>query len=182
MDEFLDAHVHHNLLKDGKLVPPFHHPQEYPSGPDIVFVLHFENNGYFPVFVQLKMRHNMKNYEVQHAFSTVKTKAVQHHLGEEMLQKYCANSSNGFFGAVIAYPAKLESSEGSFLEVKRSERLCSAQTDMPRCISLKIDQDNIHGLFPKHHMQALDTLQGIKRELENNDDPLDDPATKYARN
>ncbi|KAF9904374.1 hypothetical protein EC991_002713, partial [Linnemannia zychae] len=59
LDEFLDAHVHHGSRKDGEPVPPFYHPAETPSGPDVAFVLRFDNNGYCPVFVQLKMRHKI---------------------------------------------------------------------------------------------------------------------------
>ncbi|KAG0008602.1 hypothetical protein BGZ81_003988, partial [Podila clonocystis] len=92
-----------------------------------------------------------------------------------------------FLGVVIAYPAELAGVEGTFPEVRRSERIRSAQGETPQCISLRIDKNNIHDLFPKNHMQALDLLKGIKRQLEQpeggqgSDDPKDEPATKQRR-
>lgn len=186
LDEFLDAHVHHGSRKDGKLVPPFYHPAETPSGPDIAFVIHLDNHGYCPVFVQLKMRHQMTKPGTQHAFSTVKADKVQGHLQETMLQEFCTGSSKRFIGVVIAYPAELAGVEGTFPEVRRSERIRSVQekSDTPQCISLRIDRNNIHDLFPKNHMQALDMLKGIKRQLdqpEEGDDQKDEPPTKQRR-
>jgi len=177
LDAFLDAHVHHGSRKDGKPVPPFYHPAEAPSGPDVVFVLYLDNHGYCPVFVQLKMRHKMTKTETQSAFSTVKSKAVQGHLQETMLQTFCTGYPKRFLGVVIAYPAELAGVEGTFPEVRRSERIRSSQGDTPQCISLRIDKNNIHDLFPKNHMQALDLLKGIKRQL----DQKDEPVTKHRR-
>ncbi|KAG9072140.1 hypothetical protein KI688_006364 [Linnemannia hyalina] len=187
LDEFLDAHVHHGSRKDGKRVPPFYHPAETPSGPDVAFVLHLVKHGYCPVFVQLKMRHKMTMPETLIAFSTVKADAVQGHLQEAMLQRYCTGYPKRFLGVVIAYPAELAGVEGTFPEVRRSERIWSAQGDTPQCISLRIDKNNIHDLFPKNHMQALDKLKGIKRELDRtdggqgSDDQMEEPTTKHHR-
>ncbi|KAI9239307.1 MAG: hypothetical protein BYD32DRAFT_411469 [Podila humilis] len=187
LDAFLDAHVHHGSRKDGKPVPPFYHPAEMPSGPDVAFVLRLDNHGYCPVFVQLKTRHKMTKTGTQSAFSTVKSEAVQGHLQETMLQTFCTGYPKRFLDVVIAYPAELAGVEGTFPEVRRSERICSAQGDTPQCISLRIDKNNIHNLFPKNHMQALDLLTGIKRQLDQTeggqgrDDQKDEPATKHRR-
>ncbi|KAF9117437.1 hypothetical protein BGW39_002186 [Mortierella sp. 14UC] len=187
LDEFLDAHVHHGSRKDGEPVPPFYHPAETPSGPDVAFVLRFDNHGYCPVFVQLKMRHKMTLPGTQSAYSTVKSEAVQGHLQETMLRTFCTGDPKRFLGVVIAYPAELAGVEGTFPEVRRSERIRSAQGDTLQCISLRIDMNNIHGLFPKNHMQALDLLKGIKRQLDqseggqNDDDQKDKPPTKQRR-
>ncbi|KAG9067119.1 hypothetical protein KI688_011900 [Linnemannia hyalina] len=187
LDAFLDAHVHHGSCKDGKPVPPFYQPAETTSGPDVAFVLRFDNCGYCPVFVQLKMRHEVKKIEAQKAFSTVKDGEVQGHFQEAMLQRYCTGYPKQYLGVVIAYPAELGGVEGTFLEVRRSERIRSAQGDKPQCISLRIDMSNIHGLFPQNHMEALDLLKGIKRELDQvdggqgSDDQNDEPATKRRR-
>ncbi|KAG0009776.1 hypothetical protein BGZ82_003838, partial [Podila clonocystis] len=187
LDEFLDAHVHRGSRKDGKPVPPFYRPAEMPSGPDIAFVLHLDNHGYCPVFVQLKMRHKMTKPGTQCAFSTVKSEAVQGHLQETMLENFCTGNSKRFLGVVIAYPAELAGVEGTFPEVRRSERIRSAQGATPQCISLRIDKNNIHDLFPQNHMQALDLLKGIKRQLDQSeggqgsDDQNDEPVTKHRR-
>ncbi|KAG0056092.1 hypothetical protein BGZ83_006353 [Gryganskiella cystojenkinii] len=166
LDAFLDAHVNRKSLKDGKPVPPFYHPAETPSGPDIVFVLHFVDHGYCPVFVQLKMRHKMAKTETQSAFSAVKSEAVQGHLQESVLQTFCTGHPKRFLGVVIAYPAELAGVDGAFPEVRRSERIRLGQGDTPQCISLRIDTSNIHDLFPHSHMQALDLLKGIKQQLD----------------
>ncbi|KAI8345854.1 hypothetical protein B0O80DRAFT_471676 [Mortierella sp. GBAus27b] len=162
LDAFLDAHVHHESLKDGNLVPPTH----------VVFVLRFrfvvdgrEKQSYSPVFVQLKMRHDMAKKETLHAYSTVKVGAVEGHLQETTLQTYCTGDSKRFLGVVIAYPAELEGTEGTFPEIRRSERIYT-----PQCISLRIDKGNIHDLFPPKHMQALDLLK--ERQLDQKDEPV----------
>ncbi|KAG0221710.1 hypothetical protein BGW41_006586 [Actinomortierella wolfii] len=177
LDEFLDAHIQHGSNKDGGTVLPFYHPAETPAGPDVVFVLRFDNYGYCPVFVRLKMRHKMAKLESQLAFSTVKSEAVQGHLQEATLDAFCTGSPKRFLGVVIAYPAELAGTEGTFPEVRRSERIHSAHEDAPQCISLRIDKNNIHALFPENHMQALDLLKGVKRELDQNEEPV----TKHCR-
>ncbi|KAG0322758.1 hypothetical protein BGZ99_003146, partial [Dissophora globulifera] len=190
LDAFLDAHVYHGSCKDGKPVSPFYHPAETSSGPDIAFVLRLDNYSYCPVFVQLKMRNKMTKSGTQGAFSTVKSEAVQGHLQEMMLQTFCTGHPKRFLGVDIAYPAELAGVEGTFPEVRRSERIRSAQgdtPDTPQCISLRIDKNNIHDLFPKNHMQALDLLKGIKRQLDQTEwgqgsnDQKDVPATKHRR-
>jgi len=226
LDEFLDAHVHHGSRKAGGPVPPFYHPAEALSGPDVAFVLRFDNHGYCPVFVQLKMRRKMSLQQTRHAYSTVKSVAVQGHLQETMLQKFCTGDPKRFLGIVIAYPAELagvegkfpvESTEVPFPEVRRSGRIRSAQGDTPQGdtpqgdtpqgdtpqgdtpqgdtpqgdtpqrILLRIDMNNIHRLFPKNHMLALDLLKGIKRQLDQSeegqgtDGQMDEPPTKQRR-
>ncbi|KAF8944094.1 hypothetical protein BGZ47_004662 [Haplosporangium gracile] len=118
LDAFLDAHVYHGSRKDGEPVPPFYHPAETLSGPDVAFVLRLDNHGYCPVFVQLKMRHKMTEPATQIAFSTVEDEAVQGHLQETMLQTFCAGYPKRFFGVVIAYPTELAGVEGTFPEVR----------------------------------------------------------------
>ncbi|KAG0048437.1 hypothetical protein BGZ83_006594 [Gryganskiella cystojenkinii] len=187
LDAFLDAHINRTSRKDGKLVPPFYHPAETPFGIDVVFVLHLDNHGYCPVFVQLKMRHKMTKTGTQSAFSTIKSEAVQGHLQETMLQTFCTGHPKRFLGVVIAYPAELAGVEGTFPEIRQSERIYLAQGDRPQCISLRIDMNNIHDLFPHNHMQALDLLEGIKRLLDQteggqgNDEQKDELAAKHLR-
>ncbi|GJJ74340.1 hypothetical protein EMPS_06698 [Entomortierella parvispora] len=189
LDAFRDAHVHHGSFKDGEPVSPFYHPAEIPSGPDIVFVLHLDNHGYCPVFVQLKMRRKMTMEDTLGAFSTVKSEAVQGHLEETMLEKYCTGHPKRFFGIVIAYPAELAGVDGIFPVIRRSERIRdrAAQGGRPECISLRIDKNNIHDLFPENHMQALDLLKGVKRQLDRTDGgqgsdyPMDEPVTKHRQ-
>ncbi|GJJ67717.1 hypothetical protein EMPS_00063 [Entomortierella parvispora] len=165
LDAFLDAHVHHGSFKDGEPVAPFYHPAETPSGPDIVFVLHLNNHGYCPVFVQLRMRHKMTKEDTLDAFSTVKSEAIQGHLEESMLGKYCTGHPERFFGIVIAYPAELATVEGIFPVISRSERIRDRAAQGPECIPLRIDKNNIHDLFPENHTRALDLLKGVKRQL-----------------
>lgn len=187
LDAFMDAHVHHGSRMDGKAVPPFYRPAERPSGPDVAFVLHIDNHGYCPVFVQLKMRHRMTTPGTQSALSTVKSDPIQDHLQETMLQAFCTGSPKRFLGVVIDYPAELADVEGTFPEIRRSQRTQSAQGDIPQCIPLMIDWNNIHDLFPKSHMQALDLLKGIKRKLDQTDeiqgsyDQHEEPASKHRR-
>ncbi|KAI1299061.1 hypothetical protein EDD11_006559 [Mortierella claussenii] len=187
LGEFLNAHVYHGSRKDKRLVPPFYRPAEMPKGPDVAFVLHIDGHGYCSVFVQLKLRNKMTKAEAQYAFSTVKSNAVQGHLEEAMLQMFCTGRPKRFFGVVVAYPAELAGVEGTFPEVRQSQRIRSAQGKTPQCVSLRIDKNNIHDLFPEKHMQALDLLKGIKRQLEQpqegggSDDQVDEPAMKQRR-
>ncbi|KAF9083355.1 hypothetical protein BGX29_003215, partial [Mortierella sp. GBA35] len=126
---------------------------------------------------------SMESRDTLNAFATVKADAVQRHLGDNKLQTFCTVSPKRYLGVVVAYPTELPGAEGSFAEVRRSERILGAQEEeTPQCISLKIDKDNIHGLFPEAHMKVLDRLKNIKRELEQSrDDPADDHAAKQRR-
>jgi hypothetical protein len=131
LNEFLEAHVENELRlrKNGKQVPAFNHPAETLSGPDIVFVLHFDNNGFCPVFVQMKLRASMDQSETQGAFKTVKVNAVQDHLEGTKLQRFCTVSPKSFLGIVIAYPTALPGVEGLFPELRRSGRIITAQAE-----------------------------------------------------
>ncbi|KAG9319056.1 hypothetical protein KVV02_007897, partial [Mortierella alpina] len=185
LSEFLEAHVENNsrLRRDESQVPAFYHPAETPSGPDIVFVLHFNNYGFCPVFIHLKLRGSLKAKDIISAFATVKADAVQCHLGDRKLRTFCTGSPKWYLGVVIAYPTELPGVEGSFAEVRRSERIRGAQEEeSPQCISLKIDKNNIHDLFPEAHMKVLDCLKSVKRELEQSgDDATDEHTAKYPR-
>ncbi|KAK3811660.1 MAG: hypothetical protein J3R72DRAFT_463136, partial [Linnemannia gamsii] len=169
LNEFLEAHVENGSRsrKDGKQVPAFYNPSEKPSGPDLVFVLHFDQHGFCPVAVQMKLRVDMDLTDTGKAFATVKADAVQGHLGETKLQRFCTVSPKQFIDVVVAYPTELPGVEGLFPQLRRSERIDAAQMkQVPQCISLRIDKNNIHSLFPEAHMRALDLLKGVKRELE----------------
>ncbi|KAI1318391.1 hypothetical protein EDD11_006729 [Mortierella claussenii] len=184
LEEFLAAHVENGSLKDGKPVPPFYRPAEKSSGPDIVFVLHFEKRGSCPVFIQLKMRASMNKTETQSAYTTVKADAVQGHLGEATtLRTFCTVTPKRCLGVVIAYPAELAGHEGLFPIIRPSERIRAAQGEQTlEYITFRIDKNNIRSLFPKRHMEALDRLKGIKRELnQDGDDLADEQAAKYRR-
>ncbi|KAF9079158.1 hypothetical protein BGX23_004895 [Mortierella sp. AD031] len=185
LSEFLEAHIENGSRSrnDGSQVPAFYHPAETPSGPDIVFVLRFDTYGFCPVFIQLKLRVSMESRDILSAFATVKADAVQRHLGDNKLQTFCTVSPKRYLGVVVAYPTELPGAEGSFAAVRRSERILGAQKEeTPQCISLKIDKNNIHSLFPEAHMRVLDRLKNIKRELEQSrDDPADDHAAKQRR-
>ncbi|KAK5796948.1 hypothetical protein F5H01DRAFT_401262 [Linnemannia elongata] len=187
LDTFLDTHVYHGSCKDGKSVPPFYLPVETASGPDVVFVLHLDNHGYCPVFVQLKCRREMTRTEGQSSFSTAETDEVQGHLQETMLQKYCTGHPKRFLGVVIAYPFEFAGVECTFPEIRRGGRVWLIQGDALQCISLNMDKNNFHDLCLKNHMQALDLLKENKRQLEQTDgdqggdDQKDEPATKLRR-
>ncbi|KAG0250324.1 hypothetical protein BGZ95_007225, partial [Linnemannia exigua] len=114
------------------------------------------------------------------AFATVKADAVHGHLGNTRLQEFCSVSPKWYLGVVIAYPIELPGTEGSFPLVRRSGRILEAQKNNTlRCISLMIDKNNIHDLFPEAHMAVLDRLKNVKRKLgQSLSDSPDDHAAK----
>ncbi|KAF9109950.1 hypothetical protein BGW39_004909, partial [Mortierella sp. 14UC] len=129
------------------------------------------------------LRGSMDSEDILSAFATVKADAVQRHLGDSKLRTFCTVSPKWYLGVVIAYPTELPGVEGSFAEVRRSERIRGAQEEeSPQCISLKVDKNNIHDLFPEAHMKVLDRLKSVKRELEQSrDDSADEHAAKQRR-
>ncbi|KAK3840986.1 MAG: hypothetical protein J3R72DRAFT_161347 [Linnemannia gamsii] len=184
LSEFLEAHVENGSRsrKDGEQVPAFYNPAEKPTGPDLVFVLHFDQLGFCPVFLQIKLRVDMDLTDTQGAFTTVKADAVQDHLGETKLERFCTVSPKVFFAVVVAYPTDLEGVEGLFPQLRRSKRIGAMQVDQAQCISLRIDKNNIHRLFPEAHMKALDLLKGVKRQLgQDGDDMKDGHSVKQRR-
>ncbi|KAK3833200.1 MAG: hypothetical protein J3R72DRAFT_453588, partial [Linnemannia gamsii] len=134
--------------------------------PDLVFVLHFDQYGFCPVLIQIQMmlRVDMGLPDIEKAFATVTANVVQGHLGETKLQRVCTVSPKQFNGVVVAYPTELPGAEGLFPQLRRSERIDAAQMNqVPQCMSLRIDKNNIHSLFPEAHMRALDLLKGVKQ-------------------
>ncbi|KAF9131410.1 hypothetical protein BGW39_001840 [Mortierella sp. 14UC] len=171
LSEFLEAHVKNGSRKDGEQVPAFYHLAEMPSGPDIAFVLNFGVAGLCPVFIQLKLCTSLSSSKTQAAFATVKADAVQSHLGKTELESFCTATPKRFFGVVVAYPTELSGVEGTLPKVRRSERTVAEQVEqVPRCILLRIDASNIGRLFPAPHVEALDILKGVKRNLGLDDD------------
>ncbi|KAF9146969.1 hypothetical protein BG015_011443 [Linnemannia schmuckeri] len=72
LSEFLEAHIKNGSRSrnDWSQVPVFYHPAETPSGPDIVFVLHFDNYGFCPIFIQLKRQVSLKSGDILGVFAT----------------------------------------------------------------------------------------------------------------
>ncbi|KAF8924627.1 hypothetical protein BGZ47_003799, partial [Haplosporangium gracile] len=50
MEEFMDAHVYHQSMRNDMLVPPFFFPSHKPSGPDMVFFIRIDGRKLIPVF------------------------------------------------------------------------------------------------------------------------------------
>ena len=183
LSEFLDAHVHNRsrLRRDGTQVPAFYYPAENPTGPDIIFVIQFEDGGCCPVFIQMKLCVSLKDKDVQSAFRSVMAHAVQGHLGNTELETFCTVSPKLFLGVVVAYPIKLPDIES--LLSRRGTR--SQDAEIKRNIwgmLLKIDGNNKYKIFPEKHMKALSILKGLKRELEQiNPDSVDERPHKQPQ-
>ncbi|KAG0339428.1 hypothetical protein BG005_003462 [Podila minutissima] len=132
----------------------------------MVFVLHIDNHGFCPVFIQLKAPAFKDQPTTLSAPVTVMAYAAQGLLGEIKLERFCTVFPKRFFGVVIDYPIEQEVDD-SYLKRESSELVFAAQGEQTlQCISLKIDESNIHSLFPKAHREKLDLLQGIIGELE----------------
>lgn len=86
----------------------------------------------------------MDSGDILSASATVKAEAVQGYLGDSKLRTFCIVSPKWYLGVVIAYPTKLPGVEGSFAEVRRSERIRGAQEEeevveeSPQYILLKV--------------------------------------------
>ncbi|KAF9199838.1 hypothetical protein BGZ49_009999 [Haplosporangium sp. Z 27] len=171
LEKFLESHIEHGSLSEGQKLPPFYLPAIKPSGPDLVFVLKFEGDVYYPVFVQLKLRHGLSSAQAVHALETVQEEAVEGHLNNHpkkqkkpskiyRLSEFCTNGK--YIGVVVCYPKDLSSFEGDLIEIVDGTNIVN---DVQQ-VSLTIDERNIRTLFPKNHMEALDALKGIKRQRE----------------
>ncbi|KAF9979547.1 hypothetical protein BGZ65_006394 [Modicella reniformis] len=186
LGEFLEAHVRNDSRssRDGTQVPAFYYPAENPTGPDIVFVLQFEDKGCCPVFIQMKLCVSLKDQDVQKAFGTVMAHAVQGHLGETKLETFCTISPKLFLGVVATYPLELPASFESLLS-RPTTRNQSRNAEVKRRLwgmLLKIDANNIDRVFPENHVKALDQLKGVKRKLEEvNSDPVDEYPYKQSQ-
>ncbi|KAF9976693.1 hypothetical protein BGZ65_007717, partial [Modicella reniformis] len=172
LQEFLMAH----MPGIEKNVPPFYYPSASISGPDIVFMLDFEGCGRCPVFIQLKLRTSMNKSETMRAQATTDSQTIQGHL-EDDLRNFCTLTPKRFLGVVIAYPAELTGFQDSFTKIRQSERLIVKYGEQTiERVALKIDRNNIESLFPKVHVEALNRLKNVKRELrQDSDDLLDEP-------
>ncbi|KAF8962660.1 hypothetical protein BGZ46_001134 [Entomortierella lignicola] len=167
LEKFLESHIKHGSMFDGHELPPFYLPAIKPSGPDLVFVLKFEGEIYYPVFVQLKLRHSLSSAQAVHALETVQELAVEGHLNSHRkkksskiysLSEFCTNGK--YIGVVICYPKDLSSFEEDLIEIVDGTNIANNVQQ----IFLTIDERNICNLFPDDHMRALDELKGIKRQ------------------
>ncbi|KAI9239011.1 MAG: hypothetical protein BYD32DRAFT_435250 [Podila humilis] len=122
-------------------------------------------NSLTPVFVQLKMRHKMTKTGTQSGYSTVKSELIHGHLQEMILQTFCARYPKPFLGVVTAYPAELAGVEGhiSGARTKRANPFCPRR-HTPVHFAEEGQKHHTRPV-PQTHMQALDLLKGIKRQL-----------------
>jgi hypothetical protein len=167
LGEFLEAHVQNgSRLRDGTQVPAFYFPVERTTGPDIVFVLHFEDKGFVPVFIQTKLCLSLNDDKIQHAFRTVMAHAVQGHLNGTKLETFCTASPKLFLGVVVSYPFTLPADFESRLSRRRTRSQdAGVERDLWGML-LKIDADNIRSVFPENHVKALDAVKGLAQDME----------------
>ncbi|KAF9965237.1 hypothetical protein BGZ70_005179 [Mortierella alpina] len=160
MDEFLDAHVNKNSLRDDEPVPPFFYPEEHLSGPDIVFVVRFSGPDsasgdiVCPVFVQLKLCVKLSASEVAQAHSTVQPSKIKRH-GVNNLSDYCKHGH--FISLIVCYPVEVAD---YFLD-----RPLTIHKDGPTEITLTIDDSNIGDLFTERHVKTLENTKRRAAEM-----------------
>ncbi len=169
----MKAHVENNSKQDGEDVPPFYFPAPHVSGPDIIFFIKVKVN-VTPVFVQLKLRQVLEASDVEKAFATVSGHAVQGKIEKEhqhqkghrhqaaKLQDFCPTGA--YISMVIAYLAEVV----KFQVVRPDPK---AEVEGLQRVSIEIDDGNFPKIFPKRHVEFLDTLKRPKRRSEEQEPP-----------
>ncbi|KAG0199774.1 hypothetical protein BGX31_004227 [Mortierella sp. GBA43] len=82
MEEFMDAHVNHQSIRNNMPVAPFFFPKSKPSGPDLVFFIRIDGDRVIPVFVQMKLHQGTSHFSEKDwndALSTVSAAKIEGH-------------------------------------------------------------------------------------------------------
>ncbi|KAG0271706.1 hypothetical protein BGZ97_011179, partial [Linnemannia gamsii] len=146
MEDFMDAHINTNSLRQGQPVPPFFFPKAKPSGPDIVFYIRVKDK-LFPVFVQLKLRQILTTKDAKAALKTVSAPTIEAHV-EDLGRFY--STDNTYISMIIAYPAAVAAKllpRPDFVYNLRPR----PDPKRARLMQVKviIDKSNINKIFPK---------------------------------
>ncbi|KAF9115634.1 hypothetical protein BGX30_006203 [Mortierella sp. GBA39] len=176
MEEFMDAHVNTNSLRQGQPVPPFFFPKANPSGPDIVFYIRVKDR-LFPVFVQLKLRQIVTKKEAKAALKTVSAPTIETHVRD--LGRFCP-TDNTYISMIIAYPATVSAKlfprpDFAYDLRPRPGRKHECLTQ----IKVIIDKSNISKIFPQSHVDFLDGIKApLKRPAVDTEETEDLKKTK----
>ncbi|KAF8926779.1 hypothetical protein BGZ47_002531, partial [Haplosporangium gracile] len=162
IEEFMDAHVNTNSLRQGQPVPPFFFPKAKPSGLDIVFYIRVKNK-LLPVFTQLKLRQILTTKDAKVALKTVSAPTIEAHVKD--LGRFCP-TDNTYISMIIAYPATVAA--------KLSPRSVSGYNLRPqpetkdKCltqVTVIVGNSNISEIFPQSHVDFLDGIKApVKRQ------------------
>ncbi|KAK3837903.1 MAG: hypothetical protein JOS17DRAFT_813667 [Linnemannia elongata] len=171
MEDFMDAHINTNSLRQGQPVPPFFFPKVKSSGPDIVFYIRVKDK-LFPVFVQLKLRQILTTKDAKAALKTVSAPTIEAHV--EDLGRFCP-TDNTYISMIIAYPATVAAKllpRPDFVYNLRPRP--DPKRERLTQVKVIIDKSNINKIFPQSHVDFLDGIKGPmkrhavdKQEAEN---------------
>ncbi|KAF9087943.1 hypothetical protein BGX27_002834, partial [Mortierella sp. AM989] len=163
--QFMNAHVEDYSKLDGQEIPPFYFPAPHVSGPDLIFFIRI-NETVYPTFVQLKLRQILETSDLEKALATVSSHAVQEKMEKEQkkqqnqasqLQDFCPSGS--YISMVITYPAEVV----NFQVVRPDPK---PELEGLQRMSIGIDDRNFPKIFPRRHVEFLDTLKRTKRRSE----------------
>ncbi|KAF8945873.1 hypothetical protein BGZ47_001832 [Haplosporangium gracile] len=176
IEEFMNAHVNTNSLRQGQPVPPFFFPKAKPSGSDIVFYIWVKDK-LFPVFVQLKLRQILTTKDAKAALKTVSASTIKAHVKD--LGCFCP-TDNTYISMIIAYPATVAAKLRPRPVPKYNLRPQPETKD--KCltqVTVIIDNSNISGIFPQSHVDFLDGIKAsVKRQAA---DKMEAGSSKKTR-
>ncbi|KAF9111603.1 hypothetical protein BGX30_007556, partial [Mortierella sp. GBA39] len=181
MEEFMEAHVNNNSMRNDQTVPPFFFPKAKPSGPDIVFYIRVQA-GIIPVFVQLKLRQVLTKTDSNRAVESVSKQKIKEHVKD--FDEYCP--ANVYVSMIIAYPANVIDSmrprpdiDFEAIAARRASLRSGSKKNFHdndlQQVTIRIDQRNFAKIFPKSHVDFLDGIKTpVKRpavDMQEQDDP-----------
>ncbi|KAI1302691.1 hypothetical protein EDD11_005567 [Mortierella claussenii] len=173
MEEFMEAHVHHQSTRNNKPVAPFFFPKPKPSGPDVVFFIRIDGTRIIPIFAQMKLHQSSSSFsqkDWENALSTVSAPKIESHVKD--FRKYCPE--NVYVSMIIAYPTKwtlkLPTLPLSTLDVSGVQQ-----------VVVNISDNNFGEIFPEEHVKFIDRLKNLGKRSAIDDEYDEDDRSKKQR-
>ncbi|KAG0249258.1 hypothetical protein BG011_009459 [Mortierella polycephala] len=151
MEDFMDAHVNRNSIRNNKAVAPFiFFPKPKPSGPDMVFFIRIGER-IIPVAVQLKLRQNFSKEDREEAVSTVSVEKTDCHA--KTFRDFCPEKI--YVSVIVAYPVKWTSKLAPRPDIK-----FEGDDDLQQVV-INVEDSNFGKIFAGDHVKFIDRLKTL---------------------
>ncbi|KAF8943395.1 hypothetical protein BGZ47_005469 [Haplosporangium gracile] len=173
LEEFMDAHVNHQSMRNDMPVPPFFFPCHNPSGPDMVFFIRIDDCKVIPVFVQMKLHQSSailckKLWNT--ALNTVSASCIRDHAKD--FGNFCPD--NIYISMVVAYPMRCS----RFLPPVEVPKV---DEDGLQQVVIRVGDKNFGRIFPKDHVEFIDRIKNVKKRSVDGIDSDDEDRSKKQK-
>ncbi|KAF9096993.1 hypothetical protein BGX23_010036 [Mortierella sp. AD031] len=173
MEEFMDAYVNYQSMRNDMPVPPFFFPNHKPSGPDMVFFIRIDGRKVVPVFVQMKLHQSSVSLSKKFwnlALDTVSASCIRGHVKD--FRDFCPD--NIYISMVVAYPMTCS----PFLPPVKVPK---TDANGLQQVVIRVGDTNFGQIFPKDHVKFIDRLKNAGKRAADDIDSDDEGRSKKLR-